>query len=122
MPENFRHFYEASFDKSDIESEMNDADYVVLMFDDDNVIGFMLADQGEYEYIPDSTYIEYCVILREYRGQGLGTEMMKFFKRNIGQTGIRHVLLHVNAANPNAEKLYAKSRFNKVGTVMAWNC
>ena len=77
--------------------------------------------EGEYGYIPGSTYIENCVVLERYRDMGVGTAMMRGFIEGCRSSGVKTVVLHVNAANGRAEHVYAKAGYRKIGTVMAKN-
>ena len=52
----------------------------------------ILAYQGEYGYFPDSTYIDACVIDKDYRGQGIGSKLMKFFDKKAKEAGIKTIV------------------------------
>ena len=107
------------FDYDQDEVDLDDIEYVAMAFDGETLIGAILAYQGEYGYFPDSTYIDACVIDNSYRGQGIGSKLMKFFDQKVKEAGIKIIVLHVNKNNQNAQGLYASRGYQQIGIVMA---
>ena len=95
----------SDYDRDDV--DLDDIEYAAAAFDGEALVGAILAYQGEYGYFPDSTYIDACVIDKDYRGQGIGSKLMKFFDQKLREAGVKTVVLHVNKNNQNAQRLYA---------------
>jgi ribosomal protein S18 acetylase RimI-like enzyme len=74
---------------------------VLLALDGSRVVGYVnpVADGRE-------GWIGGIGILREYRGQGIGTRLMNEAERELGAEGVREVSLEVIDGNTRAEKLY----------------
>ena len=99
--------------------DLNDIEYAAVAFDGEVLVGAILAYQGEYGYFPNSTYIDACVIDKDYRGQGIGSKLMKFFDKKAKEAGIKTIVLHVNKNNQNAQRLYEARGYQQIGIAMA---
>ena len=63
--------------------DLDDIEYATVAFDGEILVGkrAILVYQGEYGYFLDNMYIDACVIVKNYRGQGIGSKLMKFFDK-----------------------------------------
>jgi ribosomal protein S18 acetylase RimI-like enzyme len=57
-------------------------------------------------------------LLEEFRGQGLGGQLLDLVKEELSKRGIRSLSLHVAANNERALKLYQKNGFKFTGHYM----
>lgn len=101
--------------------DLDDIKYAAVAFDDEVLAGerAILAYQGEYGYFLDNTYIDACIIDKNYRGQGIGSKLMKFFDKKAKEAGIKTIVLHVNKNNQNAQRLYEARDYQQIGIAMA---
>ena len=79
--------------------DLDDIKYAAVAFDGEVLVGAILAYQGEYGYFLNNTYIDACIIDKNYRGQGIGSKLMKFFDKKAKEAGIKTIVLHVNKNN-----------------------
>lgn len=63
--------------------DLDDIEYAVVAFDGEILVGkrVIQAYQRVYGYFQNSTYIDACVIVKNYRGQGISSKLMKFFDK-----------------------------------------
>ena len=63
--------------------DLDDIKYAAVAFDDEVLAGERAIQvyQRVYGYFPNSTYIDACVIVKNCRGQGIGSKLMKFFDK-----------------------------------------
>ena len=73
--------------------------YVVLTF------GFSLESQGQ-DGIIDEIYLA-----ANYRGQGIGTQLLEFVETEARQSGLKKLYLEVERANTRAQKFYEQHGF-----------
>lgn len=67
---------------------------------------------------PGEFYLDSIGVLPEYRGLGIGSMLINAMTETARNEGHRCVGLIVDFDNPNAEKLYARLGFRRVGTRM----
>ncbi|HPD94902.1 MAG: GNAT family N-acetyltransferase [Bacteroidales bacterium] len=80
--------------------------FIVVAYENENIIGAVVVNKtGMKEYIPENILV-YIATHRNYRGKGIGKELMK---RTIDHAE-GSVALHVEAENP-ARFLYEKMGF-----------
>jgi [ribosomal protein S18]-alanine N-acetyltransferase len=69
-------------------------------------IGWVAADEAELADL---------AVAEEFRGRGLGTELVHAFAREAGVRGARRLYLEVRASNAGAQRLYERLGFTVVG-------
>lgn len=83
--------------------DLDDIEYAAIAFDGEVLVGkrerAILVYQGEYGYFLDNMYIDACIIDKDYRGQSIGSKLMKFFDKKAKEAGIKTIVLHVNKNN-----------------------
>ena len=87
------------------ESLTNNKFMHILIFD--NYKGVLV-----YDYIYDRIEIEYIVVKRECRRQGIATKLLKFMESQY--SNIKNITLEVSENNENAIKFYERNGFIKV--------
>lgn len=75
---------------------------------DSSIVGFLL---GGYTAIPKRAHILSIAVLEQYRGQGLGREILTYFLNSIRKLGYLGVKLEVSIDNHKAIKLYEEFGF-----------
>ena len=86
------------------------ADHCIMAEDDGKVIGAVWARiMNDYGHIDDETPSLAISLLKEYRGQGIGTAMMKKMLELLREKGYKQVSLAVQKAN------YAVRMYENVG-------
>lgn len=74
--------------------------------------------EGMFHSFP---YLHMIAIKENYRSQGIGTELMDFFERDVLENGKNHILtkifLTVADFNPNAETLYLRRGYSPICTI-----
>ncbi|WP_373899407.1 GNAT family N-acetyltransferase [Haloimpatiens sp. FM7315] len=81
--------------------------YTCIYYDDFKVGYFYLDDKGE-KFELDDLYV-----LNDYRGKGIGTEVLKFVDLNCKKKN-KNVFLYVFAKNEGAIKLYIRNGYKIV--------
>jgi len=88
--------------------EINNGDCGILAEDNGKIVGMawvrLINGDG---YVDDKTPILSISLLSEYRGQGIGTSIMKRIFDLIKERGFHQTSLSVQAANP-AQRLYQR--------------
>jgi len=77
-------------------------------------IRYFNKDNRGYGYINDETPELGMAVLSQYRGQGVGTALIKILLEHAGAAGIKAVSLSVDPNNP-AMNLYKRFGFQEVG-------
>ena len=86
------------------------ADYCIVADDDGRVIGAVWTRlMNDYGHVDDDTPSFAISLYKEYRGQGIGTRMMKEMLALLKEKGYRQASLAVQKAN------YAVRMYEKVG-------
>jgi ribosomal protein S18 acetylase RimI-like enzyme len=90
---------------------------LLLAFDGEMAIGYGLAHVMELEdtWIPDTWQtgsrigeIESLSVLPEYRGSGLGSELLEALERHLREQGVRDLILGALPGNTDAIRLYER--------------
>lgn len=90
-------------------------DYALVAEMDDTIVGVVwVGIRKEYGHIDDETPSFSISLLKEYRQQGIGTELMKCMLDFLKKKGYKKVSLGVNKEN-YAVKMYEKVGFKVVG-------
>ena len=81
--------------------DLDDIEYAAVAFDGEVLVRerAILVYQGEYGYFLDNIYIDAYIIDKDYRGQSIGSKLMKFFDKKAKEAGIKTIVLHVNKNN-----------------------
>lgn len=67
------------------------------------------------ETLPNEWYLDSISVDRNYRGQGIGTELLRALPTMAKKEGKSIISLNVDHSNPKAKKLYEREGFEKVG-------
>ena len=90
------------------------ADYCIVAEDDDMVIGAVWTRiMNDYGHVDDDTPSFAISLYKEYRGQGVGTRLMKKMLNLLKEKGYKQASLAVQKAN-YAVKMYEKVGFKTV--------
>ena len=76
----------------------------------DEVVGFVTITMGFLR----GGYIRRLAVKKEYRGQGIGAQIMTFIEKHISAS-YSNVFLCVSASNPRARSFYQKLGYQIVG-------
>ena len=104
-----------------------DADFCIVAEADGKVVGAVWTRiMDDYGHIDDQTPSFAISILRPYRGQGIGTSLMRQMLQHLKNHGYNHASLAVQKAN-YAVRMYKKVGFEIVGEndeeyIMLWSC
>ena len=87
----------------------NESNYGFIAKLDNKIIGFaygyiLLRPDGKKDF-----YLHAIDIMKEYQGQGYGTEFMNYIKEKIKKIGCRRMFLITNKGNISACKCYEKA-------------
>lgn len=88
---------------------------VVIALQDDRIIGFLIGRALSME-----AEIYNIAVDKNYQQQGVGTNLMTEFKRNLCVNHIQDVFLEVRKSNLNAQSFYKKHGFDLVGVRKAY--
>ena len=92
----------------------SDADNCIVADDNGNVVGAVWTRiMNDYGHVDDETPSFAISLLKEYRGQGIGTKLMKSMLSLLKEQGYKKASLAVQKAN-YAVKMYKKVGFNIV--------
>jgi ribosomal protein S18 acetylase RimI-like enzyme len=83
--------------------------------DDDRMFGFGIVDWNE-ETAGIAAYVQTLEVLPEFRGQGVGGELLWQLERSAREAGAVAIGLHVDAENSAAIRVYERSGYRKSGT------
>ncbi len=93
---------------------------VILMAEiGEEVVGFMASKLNDPE--PGAAYIDCLVVKREYRGRGIGHQLLEQSMLFLKARGVFFVNLHVRPDFPRAVNFWEKSDF-KGKQPMLWMC
>jgi len=82
----------------------------LFVADTDKPVGFVLLHPRGFLGSP---YIAAVVVMKEFRGAGIGSRMLAFAEEMFAES--RHVFLCVSSFNPKALALYERHGYVKVG-------
>lgn len=87
---------------------------MVLVEDEDKIVGYLSADRGVFRRIRHSAYIT-VGLLKDYRGKKLGTKLFEEMERWARKNNVTRLDLTVLELNETAIGLYEKMGFKKEG-------
>lgn len=78
--------------------------------------GALVLDTGDSDYtIPNRrVYVSRMIVKKEYRNQGVGSEILGFLTEKAQKMGFKEMTIGVDKDNVNALKLYKKFGFDEV--------
>ena len=85
-------------------------DLSIGAFDEDKLVGFIINGAGNWNNQP-TAYDCGTGIIKDYRHQGIATEILKRLITHLQEVGISQYLLEVIKTNENAYQLYLKQGF-----------
>ena len=100
--------------KNIIEKSINGDNLILIAIDEENIVGFLSAQKGEYKRIKHTDYI--VVGIREkYRGKGIGSKLFSELDTWAIENKITRLELSVICSNTIAKHLYEKNGFKVEG-------
>ena len=100
--------------KNIIEKSINGDNLILIAIHDQNIVGFLSAQKGEYKRIKHTGYI--VVGIREnYRGNGIGSKLFSELDIWAIENNITRLELSVICSNTIAKHLYEKNGFKVEG-------
>ena len=84
-----------------------------LIYDDDTLVGYLV---GDFKILNDKRYvyyISYFYIIEAYRGNGLGSKVLKLAINKAKKQGVSFVLLTCDTYDPKVVNFYKKHGFVK---------
>ncbi len=90
---------------------------LLLLFDGQEVAGFLSAKRGAASRIKHSAYIV-CGVLKDYRGKGYGTSLFKELLKWAPKNDITRLELTVMSHNVKAVQLYQNMGFEMEGKLV----
>ncbi len=91
-------------------------DLTAAAFDGERMIGFCMNGFGEWQG-KTTAYDGGTAVIPEYRGRGVGKEMLTFVERKLKEAGAFQYLLEVLTSNVPAATLYRKLGFINTRTL-----
>lgn len=78
--------------------------------------GALVLDTGDFDYtIPGQrVYVSRMIVKKEYRGRGIGSEILEFLINKATEMGFSEMTIGVDKDNENALHLYRKYGFTEV--------
>lgn len=94
--------------------------YFLIYKEDDQIIGWILLGKN-MDYFTDEEhgFIYELYVFEEYRGKGIGKQLMIAGIEEFKNSGLKSVRLNVFASNP-ARKIYEQLGFEDLQTVMEY--
>lgn len=80
-------------------------DQLLIYEIDGTTIGFLGWD-AKYQNNPDSWYLEQITIHKDYRGQGIGKELVRYFLDLCRKNGVKKVYAHVQEHNERSMRMF----------------
>ena len=100
--------------KNIIEKSINGDNLILIAKDEENIVGFLSDQKGEYKRIKHTDYI--VVGIREkYRGKGIGSKLFSELDTWAIENKITRLELSVICSNTIAKHLYEKNGFKVEG-------
>ena len=98
--------------KNIIEKSINGDNLILIAIDEENIVGFLSAQKGEYKRIKHTGYIG---IREKYRGNGIGSKLFSELDIWAIENNITRLELSVICSNTIAKHLYEKNGFKVEG-------
>lgn len=80
-------------------------DQLLIYEIDGKIIGFLGWD-AKHQNNPDNWYLEQITIHKDYRGQGIGKELVRYFLDFCRKNGVKKVYAHVQDHNERSLKMF----------------
>lgn len=85
---------------------------VWLVYTDTKIVGYIALCVGfSIEFTGLDAFVDEFYIIPEYRGRGIGSEVLELIKVEAKKIGIRALHLEVARTNTKAKELYSKANF-----------
>ena len=98
-----------------VESAASGADFLTVAENDGGeIVGYVWAERGKLNRVRHTAYVVIGV-LREYRGQGVGTELLRQLDAWARLNDVVRLELTVEVPNAGAKRLYEKNGFSVEG-------
>lgn len=78
---------------------------LLCCLDNNKIIGFLGWDT-KYKENPDNWYLEQITIHKDYRGQGIGKELVRYFLNFCRKNRIKKIYAHVQNHNERSLKMF----------------
>jgi len=116
--EDMEKFLEESYGLEILERELSDVNSMTYLAlnDEGKALGYLKLNVGDAqteEGYDDSLEIQRIYILKEAKGQGIGTEFMKIAEKTAKDMGLSYIWLGVWEFNYAAQKFYQGKGFTK---------
>ena len=84
-----------------------------LIIQDSNIVGYVVLAFGfSFEYGGRDAFIDELFIKNQYRGKGIGTEVLKMLEKEAADLGVQAIHLEVEKHNEKGNRLYTKSGYS----------
>jgi len=84
---------------------------LVLVAEVDSISSPALAGFAAFHHVADEAELRNIAVDPDYRGRGLGRELVAEGRRRLLALGVRRIFLEVRASNIPAQRLYLSARF-----------
>lgn len=95
-------------------SVINGEDCIYIALDNENIVGYIHAERGNFNRTRHTAYIV-TGVLQSHRGKGIGTALFKHIDRWAAENRIVRLELTVECRNETAKRLYEKAGFTVEG-------
>ena len=92
----------------------NSGDRIIVAELEHTVIGYISVEL-KHENVPFAYLDDFCV-QNEYRNQGIGTQLLKLAQTYAVEADMSAILLHVEASNTSAQRLYERNKYERYRT------
>src|SRR5579872_895961 len=103
--------YKSNIEKSLKESLRGDCFYIVAEING-KIVGQIKASLPKKDF---TSYMSALRIPKEFRNQGIGTELIQYMENLLRKKGYKNVRISVALDNPNAQRLYERLGYKVVG-------
>ena len=93
-----------------IENAASGKDLLIAAEEDGGRVGFLSAERGKLNRVKHTAYVV-CGVLRDYRGRGVGSELLKQLDQWAMLNDVVRLELTVECRNDGAKRLYEKNGF-----------
>lgn len=91
--------------KEKILKRISDDQLLLCCLDNDKVIGF-LGWNSKFQHNSNNWYLEQITLHKDYRGQGIGKELVRYFMDLCRKNGVKKVYAHVQEHNERSLKMF----------------
>jgi len=96
------HYLDEAYFKSFLDSE-----FFFVAEDDSKVVGFLIGE----EETEDSAFLNAMAVDKEFRGKGVGGQLLQHFKDAVSKMGLKKICLFAPDWNVQTLKFYEKNGF-----------